>query len=58
MMAVVAPALPSLPGDIHSTLHEGDEGVSQLSVFTTKWVPVVSVNVGTAPFFLTFFPTA
>jgi hypothetical protein len=58
MMAVVAPALPYLSEEIHSTLQEGDEGVSQLSVFTMKWAPVVSVNVGTARFFLTFSPTA
>jgi hypothetical protein len=58
MTAVVAPALPYLAEEIHSTLHEGDEGVSHLSVFARKWTPVVSVNVGTARFFLTFSPTA
>jgi isoleucyl-tRNA synthetase len=57
-MTVMAPVLPYLAEEIHSTLHEGDEGVSQLSVFTTKWAPVVSVNVGTARFFLTFSLTA
>jgi hypothetical protein len=58
MTAVVAPVLHYLAEEIHSTLHEGDEGVSHLSVFARKWTPVVSINVGTARFFLTFSPTA
>jgi hypothetical protein len=58
MTAVVAPVLPYLAEEIHSTLHEGDEGMSHLSVFAKKWAPVVSVNVGTAPFLLTFSSTA
>ncbi|KAJ8585265.1 hypothetical protein M405DRAFT_825397, partial [Rhizopogon salebrosus TDB-379] len=40
MTAVVAPVLPYMAEDIHSTLHEGDEGVSHLSVFARKWTPV------------------
>ncbi|KAG2104415.1 tRNA synthetases class I-domain-containing protein [Suillus discolor] len=37
--SVMAPALPYLAEDIHGTLHEGDEAVSQLSVFAKKWTP-------------------
>ncbi|KAG2355481.1 tRNA synthetases class I-domain-containing protein [Suillus spraguei] len=40
MTSVMAPVLPYLAEEIHSTLHEGDETVSQLSVFTKKWTPV------------------
>jgi hypothetical protein len=58
MIAVVAPVLPYLAEEIHGTLHEGHEGESHLSVFARKWTPVVSVNVGTARFSLTFSPTA
>ncbi|KAG1872417.1 tRNA synthetases class I-domain-containing protein [Suillus subalutaceus] len=40
MTSVMAPVLPYLAEEIHSTLHEGDEAVSQLSVFMKKWTPV------------------
>ncbi|KAG1738733.1 tRNA synthetases class I-domain-containing protein [Suillus lakei] len=40
MTSVMAPVLPYLAEEIHSTLHEGDEDVSQLSVFAKKWTPV------------------
>ncbi|KAG2367252.1 hypothetical protein BDR07DRAFT_1373056 [Suillus spraguei] len=40
MTSVMVPVLPYLAEEIHSTLHEGDETVSQLSVFTQKWTPV------------------
>ncbi|KAG1887595.1 tRNA synthetases class I-domain-containing protein [Suillus subluteus] len=40
MTSVMAPVLPYLAEEIHSTLHEGDEAVSQLSVFVKKWTPV------------------
>ncbi|KAJ8590590.1 hypothetical protein M405DRAFT_815995 [Rhizopogon salebrosus TDB-379] len=40
MTAVVLPVLPYMAEEIHSTLHEGDEGVSHLSVFAREWTPV------------------
>lgn len=40
LTSVMAPVLPYLAEEIHSTLHEGDEAVSQLSVFAKKWTPV------------------
>ncbi|KAJ8590257.1 hypothetical protein M405DRAFT_841346 [Rhizopogon salebrosus TDB-379] len=40
MTAVAAPMLPYMAEEIHSTLHDGDEGVSHLSVFARKWTPV------------------
>lgn len=44
----MAPVLPYLAEEIHSTLYEGDEAVSQLSVFAKKWTPVVSIDVAVA----------
>jgi hypothetical protein len=44
----MAPVLPYLAEEIHSTLHEGDEAVSQVSVFAKKWTPVVSIDVAAA----------
>ncbi|KAG0707905.1 tRNA synthetases class I-domain-containing protein [Suillus ampliporus] len=43
MTSVMAPVLPYLAEEIHSTLHEGNEAVSQLSVFSKKWTPVSAV---------------
>jgi isoleucyl-tRNA synthetase len=40
MTSIMAPVLPYLAEEIHSTLHEGDETVSQVSVFAKKWTPV------------------
>ncbi|KAG2137399.1 tRNA synthetases class I-domain-containing protein [Suillus bovinus] len=40
MTSVMAPVLPYLAEEIHTALHEGDEAVSQLSVFAKKWTPV------------------
>jgi hypothetical protein len=40
MAAVVAPVLPYLTEGIHRTLHEGDEGVSQLSVLQKSGLPL------------------
>ncbi|KAJ8589795.1 hypothetical protein M405DRAFT_817312 [Rhizopogon salebrosus TDB-379] len=40
MTAVVAPVLPYMVEEIHSILHEGDEGESHPSVFARKWTPV------------------
>jgi isoleucyl-tRNA synthetase len=44
----MAPVLPYLAEEIHSTLHEGDEAVSQLSVFAKKWTPVVRIDAAVA----------
>ncbi|KAG2127891.1 uncharacterized protein EDB93DRAFT_1256854 [Suillus bovinus] len=40
MTSAMAPVLPYLAEEIHTALHEGDEAVSQLSVFAKKWTPV------------------
>jgi hypothetical protein len=48
----MAPVLPYLAEEIHSTLYEGDEAVSQLSVFAKKWTPVVSIDVAAVCAFL------
>jgi hypothetical protein len=39
MTAVVAPVLPYLAEEIHRTLYEGDEGVSQPSVLQRSGLP-------------------
>ncbi|KAJ8585362.1 hypothetical protein M405DRAFT_825215 [Rhizopogon salebrosus TDB-379] len=39
MTAVVAPVLPYLTEEIHRTLHESDEGVSQPSVLQRSGLP-------------------
>jgi isoleucyl-tRNA synthetase len=56
--AVMAPVLPYLAKEIHRTLHEGDEGVSQPSVLQRSGLPSW-VSMSELPrFSLTFSLTA